>query len=136
MLCREDVGSVLTGGTHGSTFGGTPFVTSVALATLMTILGDKIPERAAQRGRELMDGLRGLQKTLPVIRDVRGRGLLIGIELSVPAGPVVDACREAGLLALTAGDKVLRLVPALIVESRDCVRALEIIEGALRGKPA
>ena len=136
MLCREDVASVLTGGTHGSTFGGTPFVTSVALATLMTILGDKIPERAAERGRELMEGLRALQKTLPVIREVRGRGLLIGIELSVPAGPIVDACREAGLLALTAGDKVLRLVPALIVESRDCARALQIIEGALRGKPA
>ncbi len=136
MLCREEVASVLTSGTHGSTFGGTPFVTSVALATLMTILGDKIPERAAQRGRELMDGLRAMQKKLPVISAVRGRGLLIGIELSVPAGPVVDACREAGLLALTAGDKVLRLVPALIVESRDCVRALEIIEGVLRGKPA
>ncbi|HUF93279.1 MAG TPA: aspartate aminotransferase family protein [Candidatus Limnocylindria bacterium] len=136
MLCREEVASVLTSGTHGSTFGGTPFVTSVALATLMTVLGDKIPERAAQRGRELMDGLRALQTTLPVIRDVRGRGLLIGIELSVAAGPIVDACREAGLLVLSAGDKVLRLVPALIVESRDCVRALEIIEGALRGKPA
>jgi acetylornithine/N-succinyldiaminopimelate aminotransferase len=136
MLCREDVASVLTGGTHGSTFGGTPFVTSVALATLMTVLGDRIPERAAQRGRELMEGLRAMQKTLPVIRDVRGRGLLIGIELSVPAAPVVDACREAGLLTLTAGDKVLRLVPPLIVEPRDCARALEIVEGALRGKPA
>ncbi len=136
MLCREEVASVLTSGTHGSTFGGTPFVTSVALATLMTVLGDKIPERAAQRGRELMDGLRALQTTLPVIRDVRGRGLLIGIELSVAAGPIVDACREAGLLVLSAGDKVLRLVPALIVEPRDCARALEIIEGALRGKPA
>ena len=52
-----------------------------------------------------MDGLHAIQKTLPVIRDVRGRGLLIGIELSVPAGPVVDACREAGLLALTAGTR-------------------------------
>jgi acetylornithine/N-succinyldiaminopimelate aminotransferase len=136
MLCREEVGSVLTGGTHGSTFGGTPFVTSVALATLTTVLGERMPERAARMGRELMDGLRAMQKRLPVIRDVRGRGLLIGAELSVPAGPVVDACREGGLLALTAGDKVLRLVPPMIVESRDCTRALEIIEGALRGKSA
>jgi acetylornithine/N-succinyldiaminopimelate aminotransferase len=136
MLCREEVGSVLTGGTHGSTFGGTPVVTSVALATLTTVLGERMPERAARMGRELMDGLRAMQKRLPVIRDVRGRGLLIGAELSVPAGPVVDACREGGLLALTAGDKVLRLVPPMIVESRDCTRALEIIEGALRGKSA
>lgn len=136
MLCREEVASVLTSGTHGSTFGGTPFVMSVALATLTTVLGDRMPERAARMGRELMDGLRSLQKTLPVIRAVRGRGLLIGIELSVAAAPVVDACREAGLLALTAGDKVLRLTPPMIVESRDCARALEIIEGALGGKPA
>ena len=136
MLCREDVASVLTSGTHGSTFGGTPFVTSVALATLTTVLGERMPERAARMGRELMDGLRAMQTRLPVIRDVRGRGLLIGAELAVAAGPVVDACREAGLLALTAGDKVLRLVPPMIVESRDCARALEIIEGALRGKSA
>jgi acetylornithine/N-succinyldiaminopimelate aminotransferase len=136
MLCRETVASVLTSGTHGSTFGGTPFVTSVALATLTTVLGERMPERAARMGRELMDGLRAIQKRLPVIRDVRGRGLLIGAELSMPAGPVVDACREGGLLALTAGDKVLRLVPPMIVESRDCARALEIIEGALSGKSA
>ena len=136
MLCREEVAAVLTSGTHGSTFGGTPFVTSVALATLTTVLGERMPERAARMGRELMDGLRAIQKRLPVIRDVRGRGLLIGAELSVPAGPVVDACRESGLLALTAGEKVLRLVPPMIVESRDCARALEIIEGALRGKSA
>ena len=136
MLCREDVASVLTSGTHGSTFGGTPFVTSVALATLTTVLGERMPERAARMGRELMDGLRAMQTRLPVIRDVRGRGLLIGAELAVAAGPVVDACREAGLLALTAGDKVLRLVPPMIVESRDCAQALEIIEGALRGKSA
>jgi acetylornithine/N-succinyldiaminopimelate aminotransferase len=136
MLCREDVAAVLTSGTHGSTFGGTPFVTSVALATLTTVLGERMPERAARMGRELMDGLRAIQTRLPVIRDVRGRGLLIGAELSVPAGPVVDACREGGLLALTAGEKVLRLVPPMIVDSRDCGRALEIIEGALRGKSA
>ncbi len=66
MLCREDVASALTAGTHGSTFAGSAFVTSVALATLTTIIGDKIPDRAAQRGRELTDALRALQAKLPV----------------------------------------------------------------------
>ena len=131
MLCREDVASALTAGSHGSTFAGSAFVTSVALATLTTIIGDKLPERAEHRGRELMDGARELQKKLPVIKEVRGRGLLIGIELTKPAGPVMDACREAGLLVLTAGEKVVRLVPPLIVESADCKRALEILGGAL-----
>jgi acetylornithine/N-succinyldiaminopimelate aminotransferase len=106
-------------------------VTSVALATLTTVIGDKLPERAEQRGRELMDGLRALQKKLPVIKDVRGRGLLIGIELTRPAAPVMDACREAGLLVLTAGEKVVRLAPPLIVDSADCRRAIDILGTAL-----
>jgi predicted acetylornithine/succinylornithine family transaminase len=131
MLCREHVASVLTPGTHGSTFAGSAFVTSVALAMLTTVIGEKLPERAAERGRELMDGLRELGKRLPVIQSVRGKGLLIGVELSRPAAPVMDACREAGLLVLTAGEKVLRLAPPLVVESADCRRALQIVGDVL-----
>ena len=131
MLCRQDVASVLTAGTHGSTFGGTPFVCSVALATFTTILEDKIADRAAARGRQLLDGLRGLARRQPIIRDVRGLGLLIGAELDRPVGPVVDACRDTGLLVLSAGERVLRLAPPLIVAADDCARALDIIEGAL-----
>jgi acetylornithine/N-succinyldiaminopimelate aminotransferase len=131
MLCREGVAGALTAGSHGSTFAGSAFVTSVALATLTTVIGDKLPERAAQRGRELMEGVRELQRKQPVISEVRGRGLLIGVELTRPAAPVVDACRDAGLLVLTAGEKVVRLAPPLIVESADCRRALEILGTAL-----
>jgi acetylornithine/succinyldiaminopimelate/putrescine aminotransferase len=130
MLCREEVATALSAGSHGSTFAGSAFVTSVALATLTTVIGDKLPERADQRGRELMDGLKALQRTQPVIKEVRGRGLLIGVELTGPAGPVVDACREAGLLVLSAGEKVVRLAPPLIVEPGECKRALDILGGA------
>ncbi len=131
MLTRDEIARVLGPGTHASTFGGTPFVASVALATLGTVIGEKIPERAAAMGRHLMDGLRALGKTSTAVRAVRGRGLLIGVELDRPAGPVVDACREAGLLALTAGERVLRLAPPLIVDERECDRALAIIAQAL-----
>jgi predicted acetylornithine/succinylornithine family transaminase len=131
MLTREEVASVLGPGTHGSTFGGTPFVTSVALATVTTILEEKLWERAARLGGYLMDGLRRIQAANPVVRVVRGRGLLIGAELSGPAAPVVDACREAGLLVLSAGERVLRLTPPLIVGERECDRALAIIADAL-----
>ncbi|HSF05525.1 MAG TPA: aspartate aminotransferase family protein [Methylomirabilota bacterium] len=136
MLAREEVARALTAGSHASTFGGTPFVTSVALATLSTVIGEKLPERADQLGRGLMDGLRALARRYPMIQKVRGRGLLIGAELGQPAGPVVDACRERGLLVLTAGDRVLRLAPPLIVEEQDCQRALAVIEavfGTMRG---
>ena len=135
MLAREEPALALGPGTHASTFGGTPFVASVALATLTTMLDEKIPERAARTGRLLMDGLQTLAGTVPAIRAVRGRGLLIGVELDRPAGPVVDACRDAGLLALTAGERVLRLTPPLIVEPADCERALAIV-GAALGRPA
>jgi predicted acetylornithine/succinylornithine family transaminase len=131
MLCREHVASVLTAGSHGSTFAGSAFVTSVALAMLTAVIGDKLPERAAQRGRELTDGLRELQRRRPVIKAVRGKGLLIGIELTRPATPVMDACREAGLLVLTAGEKVVRLAPPLVVEPAECRRALEILDDVL-----
>ena len=132
MLCRAEVAAALTPGTHGTTFGGTPFVTSVALATLTTVIGDKIADRAAARGRQLMDGLRALQSRLGIIKEVRGKGLLIGAELTRPVAPIVDGCREAGLLVLSAGDKVLRLAPPLIIESADCERGLEIIEGVMK----
>jgi len=131
MLAREGVASALTPGSHASTFGGTPFVASVALATLTTVLEERIPERAARTGRYLMERLRALPGGHGIVREVRGRGLLIGLELSRPAAPLVDACREQGLLVLTAGEKVLRLAPPLIVEERDCDRALEILAGVL-----
>ena len=67
----------------------------------------------------------------PKVQVVRGRGLLIGAELSVPSGPIVDACREAGLLVLSAGEKVLRLTPPLIVAERECEQALGIIKTVL-----
>src|SRR5438034_4532979 len=132
MLAREEVARALGPGTHGSTSGRTPFVRSVALATLTTVLGDKIAERAAARGRQLMDGLRALQGRMEVIKDVRGKGLLIGAELTRPVAPIVDGCREAGLLVLSAGEKVLRLAPPLIVDERDCDRALAVLSTVLR----
>jgi predicted acetylornithine/succinylornithine family transaminase len=131
MLAREEVAAVLGPGTHGSTFGGTPFVTSVALATLTTVLEEKIPERAARMGLYLLDGLRALARRRAGVRDVRGRGLLVGVELETPAAPVVEACRRDGLLVLTAGERVLRLAPPLIITEADADRALEVIGAAL-----
>jgi len=98
------------------------------------VIEEKIPERAAKLGRRLMDGLRRLAAAPAGVKEVRGRGLLIGVELDRPVAPIVDACRDAGLLVLSAGERVLRLAPPLIVEARDCDRALEIIGRALAPK--
>jgi acetylornithine aminotransferase/acetylornithine/N-succinyldiaminopimelate aminotransferase len=132
MLAREEVASALGPGTHGSTFGGTPFVSSVALATLTTVIEERLPERAARAGQYLMRQLRELAASLPGIREVRGRGLLIGIELDRPAAGVVDACREGGLLVLTAGEKIVRLAPPLIATDAECDRGLDVLRRALK----
>jgi predicted acetylornithine/succinylornithine family transaminase len=136
MLARDEIASVLIAGSHGSTFGGTPFVTSVALATLTTIIEDRIPERAARMGRHLMDGLRTIQSGDRRVRTVRGRGLLIGMEMDRPVGPVVDTCRELGVLVLVAGERVLRLAPPLIVTEPECDAALAAVRSALAQLPA
>ena len=130
-LATRDVASVLSPGSHGTTFGGNPFVTAVAIASFTTILDEKIPERAARIGRYLIEGLRRMATKHPVIRAVRGRGLLIGAELTVAAAPIVDACRDAGVLILSAGEKVIRFAPPLIADERDCDRALAAVDRAL-----
>ena len=131
MLAKEAVARALTPGTHATTFGGTPFVASVAIATLTALLEEKLPERAARMGRRLMERLRAVQRKHAFITDVRGRGLLIGIEMSRPVAPLIAACRGAGLLVLSAGDQVLRLAPPLIVDEAACEQALGTIETVL-----
>src|SRR5207244_2294307 len=103
MLTREEVARALGPGTHGSTFGGTPFVTSVALATLQTVLGEKIPERAARIGRRLMDGLRRLAQGPVGVREVRGRGVLIGGGLDARCGAPGIPARRGPQAALEGG---------------------------------
>jgi acetylornithine/succinyldiaminopimelate/putrescine aminotransferase len=83
-----------------------------------------------------MERLRAMAAARPVIRSVRGRGLLIGIDLAQPAGPIVDACRDRGLLVLTAGERVLRLAPPLIIDDKACDRALEVVDRVLAGVAA
>jgi len=127
-LATDAVASAFTPASHGTTFGGNPFATAVGLTVLQTMIEEKIPERAAKTGRLLLRQFDQMKARHPAIREVRGKGLLIGLELTKPAGPVVEACREAGLLVLTAGDTVLRLAPPLIVDDRTVELALKILE--------
>jgi acetylornithine/succinyldiaminopimelate/putrescine aminotransferase len=131
MLAREAVAASFVPGTHASTFGGTPFVSAIALAVVRTMLEDDLPGNAARVGKYFFDRLEALKGGHSTVKAVRGKGLILGVELSVPARSVVSACMERGLLVLTAGDTVVRFVPPLIVTEADVDRAVTIVEAAL-----
>jgi len=127
VLAKERCAGALAAGTHGTTFGGNPFATTVGVATMTTMLEEKLPEHADRVGGYLVDRLREAARRVPAIKTVRGKGLLVGLDLDRAAGAVVSACRDRGLLVLTAGDTVLRLTPPLVVEEPDVDRAVTII---------
>lgn len=126
LLAGERAAPGFVPGDHGSTFGGNPVVAAAACAVVEAI-DDDLLANVRERGAQLEAGL----TALPAVRSVRGRGLLIGAELDRPVGPVVDACREQGLLVLSAGPDVLRLTPPLVVEAAQVAEALTILEGVL-----
>ena len=126
LLAGERAAPGFVPGDHGSTFGGNP-VAAAAAAAVVEAIDDDLLARVRERGAELTAGL----AALPAVRAVRGRGLLVGAELDRPVGPVVDACREQGLLVLSAGPDVLRLTPPLVVSSDEVRQALLTIESVL-----
>ncbi len=100
---------------HTTTFGGNPLACAVADRVIAHIVETDLPARAAQAGQRTMDAIRALGS--PHIRDVRGLGLMIGIELKRPAGSTARALMDEGVLALLAGSTVLRLLPPLVIEA-------------------
>ena len=136
MLAREEVAASFVPGTHASTFGGSPFVSAVACAVVQTMVDEDLAGNAARVGKYFLDRLLGLKARHKAVVTARGRGLLLGLELSVPARGVVAGCMERGLLTLTAGDNVVRFVPPLIVREADVDRAVQIVDEVLAGLPA
>ena len=125
VLIGERVGD-LPQGVHGSTFGGNPLASAAAVATLGAIESEGLPARSAQLGEWLLAELR--QIASPKVREVRGLGLMVGIELKEKVQPYLLALQERGVLALPAGPTVLRLLPPLVIEQAD----LEQVAAAVR----
>ncbi len=127
ILASERV-DAFTAGDHASTFGGNPMACMAAQTVLDVITDDQLLANVQARGEQLVAGLRELQSHFPqAITDVRGMGLMQGIELAIPVAPVVDACRERGLLLVGASTDVIRFVPPLIVRPDQIDAALAIL---------
>ena len=126
LLAGERAAPGFVPGDHGSTFGGNP-VAAAAAAAVVEAIDDDLLANVRGRGAQLAVGL----AAIAAVRSVRGRGLLLGAELDRQAGPVVDACREQGLLVLSAGPDLLRLTPPLVVSAAEVAQALLTIESVL-----
>jgi len=128
LLVRGEAAEAIGAGDHGATFGGNPVACAAACAVVRAV-GPTLLENVVARGDQLRAGL----SALPAVVDVRGRGLMVAAVLDREVGPVVEACRDEGLLVLTAGPPpgVLRLLPPLVVSEAEVDRALAILAGVL-----
>ena len=133
------MGAVLTGGrvgplparAHGTTFGGNPLACAAALATIRCLEAEDLPRRAAALGERLLAGLRAIQDAAPQVREVRGLGLMAGVELKTSAGPALAALAARGILALNAGTNVLRFLPPLVIQESEIDLLLERLSEVL-----
>jgi acetylornithine/N-succinyldiaminopimelate aminotransferase len=133
MLSTEEFSRAFGPGSHATTFGGTPLVTAVSTAVLQSILDDGLLDHCTKVGNYFKERLEELGRKHSLIKEVRGMGLIIGVELNTPGAPIVTACQEEGLLIICAQENVLRFVPPLIVEKDEIDRLVETLDRILDG---
>ena len=126
-LARGAAAAVFKPGTHGSTFGGNPLACAAALATLQAIEDEHLMENAARVGGVLLAGLREGLAGRPGVVEVRGQGLMIGVELDRPCGELVGQALEAGLLINVTMDNVVRLLPPLVMSEAEARQVLTVL---------
>lgn len=135
-LASERAAVGMVAGTHGSTFGGNPLAMAASNAVLDVMLEPGFLPRVEAMSRILAERLRGLVETYPkLFAELRGLGFLLGIRCHVPAADFVTRLRKEGLLTLTAGDNVLRILPPLIIGEREIDEAMAILEKVARQWP-
>jgi acetylornithine aminotransferase len=131
-LARGVAAEVMVPGTHGSTFGGNPLVCAAALAVLDTMAEDDLPARAGQLGANIMAGLADALAGVEGIEEIRGQGLMIGIELDRPCAELVAQALDQGLLINVTAERVVRLLPPLILSDAEADQLVERLAALLR----
>lgn len=131
MLAREEIAAAFNAGSHASTFGGTPIVTSVAAQVCKMLVDEGIVENARAMGQYFKDRLSDLKERHAVVDDVRGIGLLLGIKLNVEGAPLVKECMQRGFLINCIQDKILRFVPPLIITQEEIDRLIQCLDEVL-----
>ncbi len=131
-LARGAAADVFQPGNHGSTFGGNPLACAAALATLEAIEEEKLLDNARVRGEAIRAGLRAALDGVHGVVDIRGEGMMIGIELDRPCGELVGVARDAGVLINVTADTVIRLVPPLIYGEAEVDMLVDTVSGIVR----
>ncbi len=129
---RADIADRIVPGLHASTFGGNPLACAAAIAVFEAIGKEGLLENARTQGKHLRDGLRRLGEETGLITAVRGRGLMVGAELTVPGAPIVRTCMENGLLINCTHDVVLRFLPSMTVTQAELDEGLAILRAAMK----
>ncbi|RNC85676.1 MAG: aspartate aminotransferase family protein [Balneola sp.] len=127
IIAKEEVASALSFGNHGTTFGGNPFACAVGNACLKTVQKENLTELAAEKGQYMMDLIRQKTAGNDKVVDVRGMGLMIGVELSVPGRPVVDRMFQQKVLSNATGGNVLRIVPPIVISQHEIDQAVDVL---------
>lgn len=131
-LARGAVADVFQPGNHGSTFGGNPLACAAALAVIDTIEQGRLAERAGVLGQRMLDGLHKALDGQSGVSEIRGLGLLIGIELAQPCGELVGRARDLGLLINVTAERVVRLLPPLIMSDEEADQVVAGVSGLIK----
>jgi acetylornithine/N-succinyldiaminopimelate aminotransferase len=131
IAANEQFASAFAPGLHGSTFAGGPLICAVGLELLAVLEEEKLVENARVRGAEIRDGIAALMPKFNFIREIRGEGLIIGIDLALPGAPFVEEALRAGLLINCTHDHILRLLPPYIIQKRHVAEFLKKLERVL-----
>jgi acetylornithine/N-succinyldiaminopimelate aminotransferase len=128
ICATEEVAKAFSMGSHGTTYGGNPVSCAASLAQINELLDNNL----AQNAKEVGDYFMAKLKTLPHVKDVRGKGLLVGVEFDAPVGlDVKHGCFDRKLLVTLIGNSIIRMVPPLIVTKEDCDKAYEILKASV-----
>ena len=127
-MVRPDILDCISKGEHSSTFGGNPLSCAAGTATLQALTQDGLISNAEKRGKMFKDGLEALKEKHNIIREIRGKGLMIGVELKFEVKDILMEGIEKNLLLLYSGRNILRLLPPLVITEQDVIRSLEILD--------
>lgn len=131
MLATEKVAAAFNPGDHGTTFGGNPLACSAALATLKYILKEKLWETVERKGNYFKEQLQSLVEKHPLVKQTKGKGLMLGLELKTAGAPFAQKMAEEGILINCTAEKILRFLPPFIIEERDIQRTVEALDKIL-----